>query len=53
MRKKLEQLNSTLRGNERRGIVVVTHGVFMKLLSGDGDIDLPKPGWRSYTTGND
>ncbi|KAK9234110.1 histidine phosphatase superfamily [Lipomyces kononenkoae] len=30
-------------------IVVVTHGAFMKHLSGDPNIDLPKAGWRSYT----
>ncbi|PVH90691.1 phosphoglycerate mutase-like protein [Periconia macrospinosa] len=53
VRKKLEQLNSALRGNERRDIVVVTHGVFMKFLSGEWDIDLPKAGWRSYTICND
>src|SRR4051812_16152334 len=29
VRKKLGQLNAVLRGNERRDIVVVTHGVFM------------------------
>ncbi|KAF2180857.1 hypothetical protein K469DRAFT_590724, partial [Zopfia rhizophila CBS 207.26] len=52
-RKKLEQLNAALRGNERRDIVVVTHGVFMKFLSGEWDIDLPKAGWRSYTICND
>lgn len=27
---------------------VVTHGVFMKYLSGDPEIDLPKAGWESY-----
>lgn len=53
MRKKLEQLSLALRGNERRDIVVVTHGVFMKFLSGEGAIDLPKAGWRSYTICND
>ncbi|PVH93781.1 phosphoglycerate mutase-like protein [Periconia macrospinosa] len=53
VRKKLEQLNSALRGNERRDIVVVTHGVFMKFLSGEPNIDLPKAGWRSYTISND
>jgi hypothetical protein len=25
------------------------HGVFMKFLTGDLEIDLPKSGWKSYT----
>jgi broad specificity phosphatase PhoE len=53
MRKKLEQLSLALQGNERKDVVVVTHGVFMKFLSGEEDIDLPKAGWKSYTIGND
>lgn len=28
--------------------MVVTHGVFMKFLSGNADIDLQKAGWKSY-----
>lgn len=52
-REKLKHLSEALRGNERRDIVVVTHGIFMKFLTGDGDIDLPKAGWRSYTISND
>jgi broad specificity phosphatase PhoE len=38
---------------ERRDIVVITHGVFMKYLSGDPAIDLPKAGWKSYTIEED
>jgi broad specificity phosphatase PhoE len=53
VRKKLEQLNATLHDKERRDIIVVTHGVFMKVLSGEEDIDLPKAGWKSYTISND
>lgn len=53
MREKLEQLQAALDGKERRDIVVVTHGVFMKFLSGEEDIDLPKAGWKSYTIGKD
>lgn len=53
VREKLGQLHAALRSNERRDIVVVTHGVFMKILSGEEDIDLPKAGWKSYTIGND
>lgn len=52
-RERIKRLDLALRGKERRDIVVVTHGVFMKFLSGEGDIDLPKAGWRSYTIGND
>jgi broad specificity phosphatase PhoE len=48
MRETIKQLTVALRGNEKRDIVVVTHGVFMKFLSGDGNIDLPKAGWKSY-----
>jgi broad specificity phosphatase PhoE len=33
---------------ERKDVVVVTHGVFMKFLTGDQAIDLPKAGWRGY-----
>lgn len=33
---------------EKRNIVVVTHGVFMKFLVGDWAIDLPKAGWKAY-----
>ncbi|KAH6847109.1 histidine phosphatase superfamily [Chaetomium sp. MPI-CAGE-AT-0009] len=33
----------------QRDIVVVTHGVFMKFLTEDGAIDLPKAGWKAYT----
>lgn len=35
--------------SERGDIVVVTLGAFMKYLSGDPTIDLPKAGWKSYT----
>jgi broad specificity phosphatase PhoE len=44
----LEEWAERLKGESRRNIVVVTHGVFMKFLTGDHDIDLPKAGWRSY-----
>lgn len=53
IREKFRQLTVTLRGNERRDIVVVTHGMFMKFLSGEGNIDLPKAGWKSYMIKND
>ena len=43
--KELEESGS----GDRQNLVVVTHGVFMKFLSGDKTIDLPKAGWRAYT----
>jgi broad specificity phosphatase PhoE len=44
----LEKWAEKLKDESRKGVVVVTHGVFMKFLTGDHDIDLPKAGWRSY-----
>jgi len=43
LRKRLAELVK-----EGGDVVVVTHGGFMKVLSGDPVIDLPKAGWRSY-----
>jgi broad specificity phosphatase PhoE len=37
------------KGSERTDIVVVTHGVFMKFLTEDKEIDLAKAAWRSYS----
>jgi broad specificity phosphatase PhoE len=51
VREKIKKLSVALHGKERRDVVVVTHGVFMKFLSGEGDIDLPKAGWKSYMIG--
>lgn len=45
----LEQMAKSFTGKEKKDIVVVTHGVFMKYLSGDDDINLPKAGWKPYT----
>lgn len=36
-------------GFERKAVVVVTHGVFMKFLAEDESIDLPKAGWEACT----
>jgi broad specificity phosphatase PhoE len=33
---------------QRRNIVVVTHGVFMKFLAEDLNLDLPKAAWKAY-----
>lgn len=38
---------------ERKDVVVVTHGVFMKFLSGDKEIDLPKGGWKTFEVWED
>ena len=43
-----EQVNAS-NDSRRKDIVVVTHGVFMKYLAEDPDIDLPKAGWKTYT----
>jgi broad specificity phosphatase PhoE len=52
VRRRLAGLAGELKDEEKKkDIVVVTHGVFMKFLSGDASIDLPKAGWRSYTIG--
>jgi broad specificity phosphatase PhoE len=49
VRKRLFEISKSLENEERKDIVVVTHGVFMKFLTEDQDIDLPKAGWRIYT----
>lgn len=49
VRKVLFEKAESLENEKRKDIVVVTHGVFMKFLTGDQDIDLPKAGWRIYT----
>jgi len=49
VRKSLFEIAGSLENEKRKDIVVVTHGVFMKFLTGDEDIDLPKAGWRVYT----
>jgi broad specificity phosphatase PhoE len=45
----LGDLVEQLKDEEKKDVVIVTHGVFMKFLSGEPDIDLPKAGWKSYT----
>lgn len=49
VRKSLFETAKRLENKEQKDIVVVTHGVFMKFLTGDQGIDLPKAGWRVYT----
>ena len=48
VRKNLSETAESLENEARKDIVVVTHGVFMKFLTEDPDIDLPKAGWRVY-----
>ncbi|CEL09251.1 hypothetical protein ASPCAL12390 [Aspergillus calidoustus] len=50
-RSRIAAISEDLKSQERTDVVVVTHGVFMKVLSGDQNIDLPKAGWKSYTVG--
>jgi broad specificity phosphatase PhoE len=49
VRSRVAELSEYLKNKERKHIVIVTHGIFMKSLSGNADIDLPKAGWKSYT----
>jgi broad specificity phosphatase PhoE len=49
-RQRLKGLSEAVRLSQKNDIVVVTHGIFMKFLSGEPDIDLPKAGWKTYTT---
>ncbi|KAF7585720.1 hypothetical protein BBP40_010245 [Aspergillus hancockii] len=51
VKSRIAALCEDLQHQGRTDIVVVTHGVFMKFLLGDPEIDLPKAGWKSYTVG--
>jgi hypothetical protein len=44
----LEECVEKLRDDDRKSIVVVTHSVFMKFITGGCNINLPKAGWRRY-----
>jgi broad specificity phosphatase PhoE len=48
-RQRLKELSEAMRPSQKNDIVAVTHGVFMRFLSGEPDIDLPKAGWKTYT----
>lgn len=52
MRSRIAAVCEDLQHQGRTDVVVVTHGVFMRFLLGDPNIDLPKAGWRSYAVGN-
>jgi broad specificity phosphatase PhoE len=49
VRGELRKRFEALKQGERQDVVVITHGVFMKFLSVDKEIDLPKAGWKSFT----
>jgi broad specificity phosphatase PhoE len=49
VRERLKELVEFLeKASPGRDLVLVLHGVFMKFLTGDKDIDLPKAGWKAY-----
>jgi broad specificity phosphatase PhoE len=48
LRQTLESLLRSRQNSSRPNVVVVTHGIFMKALTGDSSIDLPRPGWAAY-----
>lgn len=50
VRARIAEIAGTL-GEEKTDVVIVTHGVFMKFLSGEEGIDLPKAGWKGYKVG--
>lgn len=52
-RRGLVELSEQLSNREKRDVVIVTHGVFMKFLTEEPEIDLPKAGWKSYTVQRD
>lgn len=53
VRSGLKERVKELGGKERKDVVVATYGVFMKFLSEDQEIDLPKAGWETFTVGED
>jgi broad specificity phosphatase PhoE len=48
LRQRLRKLVESVEDTRKKDIVVVTHGVFMKFLTQDESIDLPKAGWSTY-----
>lgn len=48
VRSRAAELVDDLKDMEKGHVVIVTHGVFMKFLVEDLEIDLPKAGWKSY-----
>lgn len=37
-----------LAGSDKNDVILVTHGVFIKFLTGDPNIDLPKAGFSTF-----
>jgi broad specificity phosphatase PhoE len=50
VRRGLFEAEKGLKEREKNDIIVVTHGMFMKYLSEDPAIDMPKAGWKTYRT---
>lgn len=48
LRETLEKLVATCEKSSRPNVALVTHGVFMKALTNDSGIDLPRLGWAAY-----
>ncbi|CAI7651780.1 unnamed protein product [Penicillium pancosmium] len=48
VRSRVAGLSNQLKDEQRKHIVVVTYGIFMKFHSRDADIDLENAGWKSY-----
>ncbi|KAK0750294.1 histidine phosphatase superfamily [Schizothecium vesticola] len=44
----VEELEKEGGEGARKDVAVVTHGVFMKFLAEDEEVDLPKAGWKGY-----
>ena len=53
VRAELRERVRALKDSEKKDIVVVTHGAFVKQLTGDPNIDLPKAAWKSFTVKGD
>lgn len=49
----LAKTTAALQGRDKRDDAIVTHGVFMKVLSGESSIDLPKAGCKRFTLQED
>lgn len=52
-RTRLAKTTAALQGKDKRDVAIVTHGVFMKVLSGESSIDLPKAGYKSFNLQKD
>ncbi|KAK5053769.1 hypothetical protein LTR84_001730 [Exophiala bonariae] len=48
LRETLQKMVVSCGKSSRPNVALVTHGVFMKALTNDSSIDLPRPGWAAY-----